>query len=225
MIRILAMVLATLIADYRDVTRESYDKTAVEYQENTEKLLPQKKAEKFLGYLGANSLILDLGCGPGRDAKYFVALGHRVIGADISPQMIALAKDAVPEGEFVVSDIESLEQEEKSLDGIWASASLLHVSKEAMPDVLAKLYRFLKPGGIFYVSMKKGAGEVLEPDERYGGCEKFWNYVDEEELVGLLEEAGFTVQETTTFDKSTSYQTHPWISVICSKGLLWQNHP
>lgn len=204
--------------DYRDVTRRSYDETAVQYQENNAKLQPEVKAKAFLSYLAPNSKILDLGCGPGRDAKFFVERGHKVVGVDISSQMVALARVSVPTAEFIISDIESLNLTPESVDAIWASSSLLHVSKQAMPGVLANIYRSLKPGGIFYVSMKKGTGEELKADLRYGGVEKFWNYVDEVELIKLLTNQGFQILEQETHEKSTSYQTHPWISVISQKA-------
>lgn len=203
--------------DYREITRQSYDVTAFEYQENTLKLKTEAKAEKFLSYLSSKSYILDLGCGPGKDAEYFIGKGHKLIGVDISPQMIQLARESVPQADFVVSDIESLSLKDDSLDAIWASASLLHVSKQAMPNVLTNLRRMLKPGGIFYISMKKGAGEEFTPDERYGGVKKFWNYVNEEELVNLLEGQGFQILNLETLEKSTAYQTHPWIAVVGRK--------
>lgn len=224
--RILKLILLTLFfngflmaeQDYREVTRNSYDRTAHEYQGNTLKLLPELKAKAFLSYLAPNSKILDLGCGPGIDAKFFVDKGYKVLGVDISPQMIILARNSVPKAKFVVSDIESLKLNDGSVDAIWASASLLHVSKKAMSSVLTSLYRTLKPGGIFYVSMKMGSGEELKADDRYGGVEKFWNYVSEKELTDLLVEHRFQILETDTHSKSSSHQTHSWISVICKKN-------
>ena len=204
--------------DYRAITRQSYDNSAAEYQESTTKLQPQEQAHAFLSRLSPNSKVLDLGCGPGRDAKYFTDHGHQVIGVDISPKMVALARDAAPQADFIVSDIESLSLQDNSLDAIWASASLLHVSKDQMPTVLAKLSRSLKPGGIFYLSMKLGDGEELTPDSRYGDVEKFWNYVTESELKTLLQAHGFIILEQTTTQKSTTYQTHPWISLITTKS-------
>lgn len=204
-------------ADYREVTRLSYDKTAVDYQGNSLKLKPEVKAKAFLSYVPTGSKILDLGCGPGKDAQFFIDSGYQVTGVDISPQMISLARRLVPKGEFIVSDIESLSLNAQSFDAVWASASLLHVSKQAMPSVLKQLHEALRSGGIFYVSMKKGDGEELTPDERYEGFEKFWNYVQENELADLLIEQGFEILEQNTHQKSSSHQTHPWISVICKK--------
>jgi len=203
--------------DYRDVTRKSYDETAAEYQSNTLKMRPEVKAKAFLSHVPPNSVILDLGCGPGRDAEFFTKTGHTVVGVDISPRMIALARESVPAAQFIVSDIENLNLESESVDAIWASASLLHVSKQTMPSVLINLNKMMKPGGVFYISMKQGAGEEIKADERYGGVEKFWNYVSEDELVDLLINHGFEILEQDVHEKSTSYQTHPWISVIGKK--------
>lgn len=205
--------------DYREITRRSYDATASSYQDNTLKIEPEVKMADFLSHLTPGATILDLGCGPGRDAAYFVSKNYRVIGIDISPQMIALAKKSVPQASFIISDIESLNLKNNSVDAIWASASLLHVSKQAMPGVLDSLYRTLKPGGILYVSMKKGSGEEITADPRYGGVEKFWNYTTEEELANLLTHHGFQILQQNTHAKSTSYQTHPWISILSKKSL------
>lgn len=205
--------------DSKEITRRSYNITAREYQKNNLKMQPGVKAQEFLHFLSPNSQILDLGCGPGRDARFFVERGFQVVGVDISDNMIELACNSVPEATFLVGDIEEIDFASESFNGIWASASLIHVSKGKMPIVLEKLYHILKPGGIFYVSMKMGSGEGITPDERYGGVEKFWNYVSESELLDLLTTQNFQILHTNIHEKSTSYQTHSWLSVICSKPL------
>ena len=210
---------ATLIAevDYKEQTKQSYDATAEDYHANTLKLLPEVKARSFLSHLPAQAKILDVGCGSGRDAGYFVEKGHAVTGIDIAPKMIGLARVLVPEATFAVGDIETTLFTMNFFDGVWASASLLHVSKQEMPAVLQKIHSTLKPGGVFYISMKKGEGETLQPDERYGGVPKFWNYMDDQELIAMLINQGFEILEHDVHEKSTSYQTHPWISVVCKK--------
>ena len=50
----------------------------------------------LLDGLPAGARILDAGCGSGRDAKAFAALGHRVTAFDASPELAALAQPAVP---------------------------------------------------------------------------------------------------------------------------------
>lgn len=203
----------------KEITRNSYDATAIEYQANTLKLHPEIeiKVQCFLSHLSSKSKILDLGCGPGRDAKYFVQMGYSVVGIDLSSKMIDIAQASIPEAEFLVADIENFSFVEKTFDAVWASASLLHVPKQTLPQIIDKIHNCLKTNGIFYLSMKKGTGEEFKPDHRFGGVKKFWAFVEEAELVSILETCGFQILEQDTHDKLTAYQTHPWISVICKK--------
>ncbi|MCB1113638.1 MAG: class I SAM-dependent methyltransferase [Chlamydiia bacterium] len=197
-----------------EITRDSYNATAQEYQAQTNKIPTEDKAQDFLRYLWPGQRILDLGCGPGRDLKYFDSKGYEVTGVDISDEMIALARRVIPKAKLMVSGIEEVELEENSFHAVWASASLLHVPKDKMGAVLDKIHRCLTHAGVFYVSMKKGEGEEVLKDEPHQEVKKFWNYVTEEELESLLKAHRFEIIRSTTYDKSTDYQTHPWIAVL-----------
>ena len=202
-------------SDHRDLTKKSYDSTAAEFHEKTAQLLQRTAARSFLSYLPARATILDLGCGPGRDALYFSDKGHHVIGVDNSPKMIELARARAKGALFILSDIETFDYQESAYDGVWASASLLHISKAMLPAVLNKIWKSLKPGGPFYFSMKEGRGERVEADQRYGGVEKFWNYVQEDELRELL--THFEILQWSVTTPPISYQTHPRIDIICRR--------
>ena len=52
-------------------------------------------------------------------------------------------------------------------DGIWACASLLHVPAASLDDILARIHRALRPGGIFTASFKAGTGEGHDQFGRY----------------------------------------------------------
>lgn len=206
-----------MTVNYKDITRQSYDSTAVEYNENTVRLHPKQRAASFLSYLAPNAAILDVGCGPGRDAKYLAKCGFQVTGFDLSPHMIELARREVPDANFLVMDIEKMAFQEGQFDAIWSSASLLHIPKNKLPHVLQRLHHFLRTDGVLYLSVKKGMGEILEADQRYDGVEKFWSYFQEEELIEYLKDAGFVILENHLYEKSATHQTHPWIAIICKK--------
>ncbi|MCH4033326.1 MAG: class I SAM-dependent methyltransferase [Lachnospiraceae bacterium] len=109
---------------------------------------------RFLALLPRGGRILDFGCGAGRDTRAFLARGFLVDAVDGSP---ALAKIASANTEIPVRCLRFQElSAEKRYDGIWACASILHVPMAALPDVLFRMSRAAKPGGILYVSFKYG---------------------------------------------------------------------
>jgi len=202
------------------VTLYSYDVSAEAYEKNTEQLHPKEEAQKFLNMLPTKgSKVLDVGCGPGRDVKKFIDQGVDVVGIDFSPKMIEMAKKNAPRGIFHVMDIESLTFPPETFDGVWASCSLLHIPKKNIALVLNKIYAVLKSNGILYVSVKKSSGmnEVLAPDSRYEGLEKYWSFYEENELVNFLTHAGFEIIELMIFNQIADYETHPLIKVFAKK--------
>jgi SAM-dependent methyltransferase len=109
--------------------------------------------------------ILDLGTGSGRDALAFRNSGYHVTALDPSPAMAALAREhaGVPVRILRAQDLEDT----RAYDGIWACASLLHVPWDELPDVLRRLERALRPGGVLYASFKPGEGERTVDDGRH----------------------------------------------------------
>ena len=203
--------------DPKEITIESYNKTAEDYAARVEGLFPEEQAESFLSYLPGSSLILDLGCGSGRDAKNFTERGYKVIGIDLSEKLLAIASKNAPKADFRLMDITDLDFSDNYFNGVWAAGSLLHIPKKDIPDVTEGIYRILKPEGILYVSVKEGTGEVIKSDKIYGGVEKFWSFFQEGKLESILETSGFTILESTTDKPDNSYATNPWMSILCRK--------
>lgn len=202
--------------DHKLLTLNAYDASVQEFAKNTEALHPEEKARDFLNLLPGNR-ILDLGCGPGRDAKVFVEQGFQVTGVDLSLQMIEMARSRVA-AQFHVMDMENLDFPPNSFHGVWASASLLHVPKKNILRVCKALYSFLVEGGIFYLSLKKGTGEGLQADPRYGDVQKFWSFFEKEEIEEVLKQADFKLIESVISEKKSTYQGHLlWITVLCKK--------
>jgi len=109
--------------------------------------------------------ILDAGSGSGRDALTYRILGFDVSAFDASPVMVAAtqAHAAVPTRlrrfeEFVW---------EHPFEGIWACASLLHVSEVDLPKAIDRLAAHLVPGGALYLSFKRGTGERVKDGRRF----------------------------------------------------------
>ena len=104
------------------------------------------------GYLSdrAPGVALDAACGTGRFAEFLARRGHRVIGTDISPDMLAHAGRRVPGGEFHVAPLDQLPLPDDSVDVITCALALVHVPR--LQPVLAEFARVLRPGGDLVIS-------------------------------------------------------------------------
>jgi len=143
----------------------------------------------FLSHLEGQR-ILDIGCGPGRDALVFTNRGRRVVGIDLSKNFLAIAQRAAPSAVFAKVDMRSLAFSSGSFDGVWACASLLHLPKGEALQALQESRRVLEPHGFLFASVKEGEGEGWE--EREEG-KVFYSYYQEEEIRKWIEEAGFSI--------------------------------
>jgi len=205
------------MSDKKKITIESYNKTAEEYYKivTSFEILPE--LERFINLIKDKGNILDLGCGPGHHSRVFVENGFNVEGVDLSTEMIAIAKKEVIGANFQVMDIIDLNFERESFDGIWASASLLHIPKKNIKYVLKKLKGLLVKNGILYVSLKKGKGSEVLKDERFGGVDKFYVYYQSEDIEEILNNVGFEIIEKEEKKKRGFYDTNPWIHIFCKK--------
>jgi SAM-dependent methyltransferase len=97
---------------------------------------------------------LDAACGTGRHAEHLASRGHRVIGVDISPDMLARARTKIPAGEFHEADLHHLPLPDDSVDIVVCAFALTHVPELA--PVFAEFARVLRPGGHLVISDVRG---------------------------------------------------------------------
>lgn len=166
--------------------------------------------KKFTELLPPGSYILDAGCGSGRDSKLFIESGFRVLAMDASSQMcLAAAK-------YIAQPVECLRFDElqfdSCFDGIWACASLLHVPKAELPNILRKFHKALKPEGIMYASVKYGDRE----EER---LHRFFSdyHMDELENVFLQDDLYQLIESFETEDVRPDYKNKPWLNIMVRK--------
>ena len=131
----------------------------------------------FLSYLNKNSKILDMGCGTGRDSKYFQELGHIVKSIDGSLEMCKIASNLLNEEVEQLNFLDIDYKEE--FDGIFACASLLHLSNEDLLVVLKKISNALKENGILYTCFKYGDSTRVDNG-------RFYNDMNEEKFINIL---------------------------------------
>ncbi len=167
----------------------------------------------FAGTVALDLSVLDAGCGSGRDVCAFLEQGYTVTAFDASPALAALASAycGLP---VAVLRLEEIDWQAR-FDGIWACASLLHLSLPALPDVLRRLATAIKPGGALFTSFKYGQGE------RDHGGRRFTD-LDEAGLAALLQTAPyFTVLETwITADRRPERPDDRWFNVLLKTQAL-----
>lgn len=202
----------------KEKTKKSYEETAQIFADNVAELAPLESIEKMMSFLPKqNPKIIDIGCGSGRDAGIFIKRGVEVVGIDYCSNLLNIAKANAPSAQFHLMDIEEIQFPPNSFNGAWASASLLHIPKKKFPNVLKNIHYILKDNGIFYLTLKKGEGEILEKDIRYAGHhEKFWSYFGEDELKNYLLNL-FNIIEFVYVKPNQQYQTHLFYRVFCQK--------
>jgi SAM-dependent methyltransferase len=111
--------------------------------------------------------ILDFGCGPGRDLRYFRAHGSEAIGLDGAARFVAMAR-TFSECEVWQQDFLALDLPPGYLDGVFANASLFHVPRQELPRVLVERRETLKPGGVLFASNPRGTNQEGWNGDRYG---------------------------------------------------------
>ena len=160
-----------------------YDREAAAYAAR-QQTRRNRRIDAFLARLAPNARILELGCGGGQDAKAMLDAGFEVEPTDGSPKLAAQAEQFLGRPVRVMR-FDQLEARE-IYDGVWAGACLLHVPDDALSGVLARIWRALASGGVFFASFKAGDGEGGRRDD----LGRYNNLITRADLVSAYEEAG-----------------------------------
>ena len=148
--------------------------------------------DAFLDRLDAGARILELGCGGGRDAAHLASRGFSVDPTDGTPAMVRKARErwGLPARLMRFDELEAIGE----YDAVWAHASLLHCPRDALPSVLGRIHRALKPGGWHFANFKLGAGEDRDTFGR------LYNFPDREWLRARYEDiAGWQIVEASEY--------------------------
>ena len=151
------------------ITIAEYDRMAAAYRRGTADHDVSQNIAALLEAIEGEGphVILDLGCGPGRDLRRFTALGHVVVGLDGSSELVAMAR-AETDCEVLHQDFLALDLPLARFDGIFANASLFHVPSSQLARVLQDLAAALKPDGVLFSSNPRGRNEEGWAGGRYG---------------------------------------------------------
>ena len=194
--------------------RNTYNKIADAFTARRDAHWNADYIQYLISVLPKGAMVLDLGCGPGIEAAQFAAAGLRVYGLDLSDEFIKIAQQKCPTGTFVQGDMHSLPYENSSFDLVFAQASLLHIPKEEMADVIAEITRALKPGGLLHVALKKGEGEAEVADTRYNE-ERFFSFWQMDEFQAIVAGFAYEIVKSEEYQRPGGQTT--WLKFVFKK--------
>jgi len=186
---------------------EYYNKNASKFISGTLQADMSKIINRFLVYVEPGGTILDAGCGPGRDVQHFVSLGYNVYAMDASEAMVSHCREIIGD-KCTLSTFQEYNTD-LHFDGIWACASMLHLKPHELEGVLVKFISFLKLGGIFFLSFKKGTDDYIK-EGRYFNCHTAETI---EELLGKFKNIKI-LKNFITSDVREGRASEEWINVI-----------
>lgn len=188
-------------------TRYFYEKMADGYAELALSLSMAPELARFQA-LCPPGRVVDLGCGAGRDLRDLTAAGVDATSLDLSEPLARKAR-MVSGAPVVVADLRRLPFAAGIFSGVWASASLLHLTRVQAPAALDEAARILQTGGVMFSSMKAGRGEHQSKDGR-----RFVLHT-REDWGSMVEASGFRLISLEAAEGSSTARTEPETWIIC----------
>ena len=175
-------------------TIDCYNKHVDQFTETTLNVDMESLYQPFCEYLPKQAIILDLGCGSGRDTLAFKNKGYEVDAIDYSEELVKKAIELTSVNVRYQSFYDL--DDDNKYDGIWACASLLHCDREKLPKVLERIYKALRRGGICYMSFKYGNSDRKKDGRSFTDIDEY----QAKQLLNLVPDI-LLLQQWITVDK------------------------
>ena len=192
-------------------TLDCYNEKTEEFIDATVNVDFSETQDKFLSLLPQGAHILDFGCGSGRDTKYFLDKGFFVTATDGSVELCKFASElfGIEVKQMFFEELSEIE----TYDGIWACSSILHLPYAELKDVMQKMIRAVKSGGIIYTSFKYGTFE----GERNG---RYFTDMDEAKFNEFLQNFSDVKLEALWVkgDVRLGRSSEKWLNLILRKS-------
>ncbi|MEV4532674.1 class I SAM-dependent methyltransferase [Asanoa sp. NPDC049518] len=186
--------------------RATYDTVALAYDAALRSELAGKPVDRaLLDVLLELSpgIVADVGCGPGHVTRHLAARHRAVVGVDLSPAMVSIARAAAPSLSFEVASMLDLPVADGAWSGIVAFYSIIHLTPAERRRAFGEFARVLSPGGWVLVSFHVSAtdqppGSTQHTRSWFGSPVDLDSFYLEPAVVRAdLAAAGFSVSAST----------------------------
>jgi 2-polyprenyl-3-methyl-5-hydroxy-6-metoxy-1,4-benzoquinol methylase len=195
------------VQSYNDHVQEYINGTPRETTEDWKRWIDEN-----LQALGANAKILEFGSAFGRDAAYMESQGFTMQRTDASSGFVDLLNKQGHNAQLLNAITDPIPT---GYDMIFASAVLLHFTREETKSVIDKVYAALPGNGRFVFSLKIGDGE--ETTEAKLGAPRYFCYWQAPDIEKVLNDAGFSSVKIVTAGDYRSDKPY-WLLISAAKG-------
>ena len=191
-------------------TIDYYNRNAEAYFDRTADVDFEDTYKRFLQYMPEGGRIMDLGCGSGRDVKWFCDHGYDAYGLDASEELAIKARDQY--GIHVETGLIEEWITDDPYDGIWCCAALMHFNDAGCRRFFDNLQYNLKSGGAVYISVKTGIETGVDNTGRY-----FRNFIEKDIDEMLDHTTIFKIRELWYSEDSLSRTEFRWMNAIITR--------
>lgn len=213
-------------------TKEFWDKEII----NANLIWPNEHIIRFVkrNFHDRNSVILDFGCGAGRNAIALAMEGYNIIAMDHSEEAVELAREKSLERlldiEFLVNKNTDIPLKTASVNAIVANGSLFYNDWNTTIKLLSNLHDVLSENGLMWADWRTkedslyAMGEETEKDffkmnEESGRKRCYYHFFDEQQLRELYTKAGFqnVSIDRYMYTENDGSKRNAWWHVVAQK--------
>lgn len=161
---------------------------------------PSLFAKCVSGYVKEGKQLLDVGCGNGRDSRFFISkLNLVVTGIDLSSEAINALNEEFPKDCFVCDDFTCSETiYQKQYDYIYSRFSLHAVNATQEKTFLNNAYESLRDGGYLFIEVRSINDPLCGKGEKVGNNEYIYDghyrrFIEKDNLEKNLKNEGFNI--------------------------------
>ncbi len=202
-----------------------FNKLADSYQQRFFSVEHYKESlDHFLSQLDNQATVLDVACGPGNISHFLLKQkpALKLLGIDLAPNMIDLARMNNPNARFLVYDAMRIDYLDSRFDAIIVGFLFPYLSMEQVELFLFKSYEKLNENGIIYLSTMEDLHENSRLKASSTGEEIMMHYYEADFLIRLLEQIGFQIlsKHTQPFTVSETETDTDLIIIARKKGFF-----